>query len=451
MKYRFAIHSHTLVRLLVALPAVLLFAVSCVNDYDNCITPASEHTADPVKLRFTIVTRTAMDNHTRQTRAADISGEETGTAPENYLNLAGRDIRFLLFDGEQKLLREFTPDADITVAEGSANSNYVTYTVRATIAEPYFARAADGNLSFYIMVVANGKPYRQNAFALAPGTTTIKAIADQLVAFTLPTRTELPDGSSIGWVPSQPGEADGEYIPMAGLQQFTLPQGAFNGNNGPEGFVELSPENGNKDINMLRALAKIEVIDKIDITDNLANAPAGRVSVEKVELLGYCATGTVLPAYGQWNRNGVLETQQVEAPTMASSLAYRAPNSDYLATNQNNALIDFHQDKNATKSREDGCPVFSVYTTEYSLAAIGNAVRPYVRVTVQDPNGGNQGSRLYQLRLANYAGGTAEDDIDFLLRNHIYRYEITSVSSSIQVGYTVCPWDENRLDVPDFN
>ena len=252
-------------------------------------------------------------------------------------------------------------------------------------------------------------------------------------------------------LPSQPGEADGEYIPMAGLQQFTLPQGAFNGNNGPEGFVELSPENGNKDINMLRALAKIEVIDQIDLTDNLANAPAGRVSVEKVELLGYCATGTVLPAYGQWNRNGVLETQQVEAPTMASSLAYRAPNSDYLATNQNNALIDFHQDKNATKSREDGCQVFSVYTTEYSLAAIGDAVRPYVRVTVQDPNGGNQGSRLYQLRLANYAGGTAEDDIDFLLRNHIYRYEITSVSSSIQVGYTVCPWDENRLDVPDFN
>ena len=98
MKYRFAIHSHTLVRLLVALPAVLLFAVSCVNDYDNCTTPASEHTADPVKLRFTIVTRTAMDNHTRQTRAADISGEETGTAPENYLNLAGHDIRFLLFD-----------------------------------------------------------------------------------------------------------------------------------------------------------------------------------------------------------------------------------------------------------------------------------------------------------------------------------------------------------------
>jgi hypothetical protein len=451
MKYRFAIHPHTLVRLLVALPTVLLFAVSCVNDYDNCTTPASEHTADPVKLRFTIVTRTVMDNHTRQTRAADISGEETGTAPENYLNLAGRDIRFLLFDGEQKLLREFTPDTDITVAEGSANSNYVTYTVRATIAEPYFARAADGNLSFYIMVVANGKPYRQNAFALAPGTTTIKAIADQLVAFTLPTHTELPDGSSIGWVPSQPGEANGEYIPMAGLQQFTLPQGAFNGNNGPEGFVELSPENGNKDINMLRALAKIEVIDKIDIIDNLANAPAGRVSVEKVELLGYCATGTVLPAYGQWNRNGVLETQQVEAPTMASSLAYRAPNSDYLATNQNNALIDFHQDKNAKESREDGCPVFSVYTTEYSLAAIGDAVRPYVRVTVREPEG--EVEKIYRLRLATYTNGTAGEDnnISALLRNHIYRYEITSASTELEIQYTLCPMGEGIAQIPPFN
>ncbi len=451
MKHRFAIHTHTLVRLLAALPVLLLLVASCVNDYDNC--PAPQRDADPVKLSFTIVTRTSMET-TRQTRAADTNadGDIPGTAPENYLNLAGGDIRFLLFDEEQKLLREFTPDADITVVEG--NTNYVSYTVRATIAEPYFAQVAERVLSFYIMVIANGNSHKLNAFALAPNVTTIKDIADQCTAFTLPVGTPSagPSTANTGWTPSQPGQADGEYIPMAGLQQFTLPKGAFDGN-GAEGFVELSPEGSGKDINMLRALAKIEVIDRIDITGNVADAPEGRPSVQKVELLGYCATGTILPAYVQWNRNDVLETQQVVAPTMAASLAYRAPADDYTATVAN-SQIDFHSDAAATDGRADGCQVFSVYTTEYSQAAIpGTAVRPYVRITLSLPNedGTATTTKLYQLKLAEYNGGTAGANIAALLRNHIYRYEITAVRNELEIKYTLCPMGEEEVDIPPFN
>lgn len=450
MKYRLSKHIRTLARLLAALPALLLLATGCVNDYDNC--PAPERGSDPVKLRFTIVTRTPMGSNTRQTRAADIAGEQTGTAAENYLNLAGRDIRFLLFDNEQKLLRDFTPDADVTLA-AEDNSRYVTYTVRATIAEPYFARVATADTEFYIMVIANGRPYRLSAFGLAPGVTTIADVAGQLASFALPTEVivDPETGQRGGWTPSQPGNADGEYIPMAGLQHFTIRQGAFSGN-GPEGFVELSPENGSKDINMLRALAKIEVIDRIGITGHFDDAPAERAYVEKVELLGYCATGTVLPAYGQWNRNSVLETQQVIAPTMAAPVAYREPDSDYKNTVYT-SLIDFHEDQDAQNLRADGCPVFSVYVTEYARAAIAaGAVRPYARVTLHDPTlAGTEESKLYQLHLASYTGGSAGEDLSALLRNHIYRYEITAVRSTVNIGYTVCPWDTYDLDVPDFN
>lgn len=432
-----------MVRLMAAF-SLMLSAAGCVNEDDNCPDPGSG--SDTVKLRFTIVTRTPMNSSRQMSRAADISGEKIGTPAENYLNLAGRDISFLLFDGRQILLRNFTPDVDITPVDGT---NYVTYTVRATIAEPYFANVANADTDFYIMVVANGRPYGLSAFALAPGVTTISDVAGQLASFTLPTTYQDPvTFGTFGWIPSDPGDADGEYIPMAGLQYFTIAKGAFDAG-GPESFVELSPEGGAKDINMLRALAKIEVIDKIDIVDNFAGAPADRIAIEKVELLGYCATGTILPSFDQWNRNDVLETQQVIAPTMASPLAYRNPAANFESTTEG-TKIEFHEDAEAQAERTDGCPVFSVYTSEYSLDAIGSDNPVYARVTVQvAPND----SRLYLLRLASYTNGQPGDNIPDLLRNHIYRYEITDISleGTLTANWVVCPMSEVNITIPDFN
>lgn len=421
MKHLLSKHIRALLRLLVALPAMLTLT-GCVNDYGNCVDP--DGGPAPVKLRFTIVTRALPDSGTRQTRAADTDGNLPGTASENYLNIAGRDIRFLLFDENKTLLRDFTPNVDITPSDAS---NYIAYTVRATIAEPYFARVAEQEQTgFYIMVIANGRPYGLGAFGLAPGVTTIENVASQPASFTMPTSTEWPDGSRTGWMPSAPGNADGEYIPMSGLQYFTLQKGAFD-NSGPEGFVDLSPENGGKDINMLRAIAKIEVVDKIDILDKF---PGDRnIEMKKAELFGYCATGTILPSYIEWEKNDVgnPETQQVGQPTMASPLDYR-----------DNTTIDFFEDEAAQKAREDGCPVFSVYVPEYSRAAIGTAVRPYIRVTVQDVDIYHPNPKTYTFKLAS----STDVEIEALLRNHIYRYEVIAVGSTI--GYTVCPWDERE-------
>ena len=443
MKYLLSTPIRTLAHRLAVLPILLLLVTGCVNDYDNCPTPERE--SDPVKLRFTIVTHTPMSIDSRQTRAADITGDQTGTVSENYLNLAGHDIRFLLFDNKQKLLRDFTPNADITLADGD-NNKYITYTVRATIAEPYFANVATANTDFYIMVIANGRPYQLNAFGLTPDITTIEDVANQLASFTLKTYTivDTVTGKRNGWAPSQPGISDGEYIPMAGLQHFTLSQGAFDG--GPENFVEL-PEN----INMLRALAKIEIIDRIDIAGNFSDAPEKRIYVEKAELFGFCATGTVLPAYAQWNRNNVLETQQVESPTMASPMRYNPPTADINNPNWS-SLIEFHEDQEAQDARADGCPIFSAYVTEYSLKDITTALPPYIRLTVNDPDLTDEESKFYRVELASYTNGVAGDNRNALLRNHIYRYEITAISNnSLQINYTLCPMEDGTADIPPFN
>lgn len=436
MKYMFSNHIRTLALLLAALPVLLLLVAGCSNDRDDC--PQPDHDTDPVKLRFTIVTRPSSGSGTGQTRATDITDEQLGIDSENYLNLAGGDIRFLLFDGEQKLLRDFTPDAHTTLDTGG-NNNYVSYTVHATITEPYFANVATGDTDFYIMVIANGRPHQMTALGLTPGTTTIEDVSGQLITFVQKTYiiVDTETGRRGGWTLSEPGIANGEYIPMAGLQHFTLLQGAFD-RNGLEGFVDLSSGDGSKNINMLRAFAKIEVIDKIGITGHFDDAPKERFFVEKAELFGRCATGTVLPAYTQWYRNGVLETRQVDAPTMASPMQYIHPTNDIDGPNWN-SLIEFYQDEDAKAARKDGCPVFSVYVTEYSREAIDAIVSaetiypPYIRVTVNEPGKDkDDASKFYRIELASYTDGDAGEELPALLRNHIYRYVITSISSTPQ-------------------
>lgn len=81
---------------------------------------------------------------------------------------------------------------------------------------------------------------------------------------------------------------------------------------------------------------------------------------------------------------------------------------------------------------------------------------PFIEVTVSNPNSdGKDDSPVFKMKLANYNNGQAVDDgINFLLRNHIYRYEITGVNSEaniIDVGYTVCDWDRHEVDIPTFN
>ena len=89
-------------------------------------------------------------------------------------------------------------------------------------------------------------------------------------------------------------------------------------------------------------------------------------------------------------------------------------------------------------------------------------VKPYLVITLVDESSpdnsdGKETSFYKELKLTNYNdyGAPQGDGINFLLRNHIYRYEINSVSSSeaniIDVGYTVCNWDNYTVDIPTFD
>lgn len=115
---------------------------------------------------------------------------------------------------------------------------------------------------------------------------------------------------------------------------------------------------------------------------------------------------------------------------MASPMQYLPPTADINAPNWA-SLIEFYEDKDAQAAREDGCPVFSTYVTEYSYAAINSKLPPYIRVTINNPDTpDDKESGFYRIELASYSDkGEADKLLSALLRNHIYRYEIIRVNA----------------------
>lgn len=119
------------------------------------------------------------------------------------------------------------------------------------------------------------------------------------------------------------------------------------------------------------------------------------------------------------------------------------------------AVIHFVPDEYARQLRADNCPVFSCYLYEYDRSRITNSEQaPYMRVTTRGSAGLQDGESLVRpIRLATYTNGVADQNLQALLRNHIYRYEVIDVNefSEIELVWTVCPMDEATVDIPSFN
>lgn len=432
-----------------------VLAVSCSDaDRDTDPEPAPEFEA--VKFQFQIDMQSLVPGGSRS-RAITLPPEtQKGTLPENYLDL--KNIKFLFFDSEQKFLSEFTPDVK---PEGT---DYVRYDVTGIVQDQYFTNPQSNTVDFYILVLANYSQYSPEGFYVTKGTTLQQLFDVQQPRFQLPTIASpwwfphLEDLTADGVYPGAP-----QYIPMAGLQHFTVPAADFKSKE----RIDL-PE----DINMLRALAKIEVIDRIGASgtgDATIQLPAEqRSSIEKVELMGYYTLGTILPEFSQWNVGGDAETRYVSAPFVPTYIPYANP---YPFNSQDNTATNFRrnfgEDDVATAARADGCKVFSVYIPECKVPAadqqLVNGTYPiekgltkaWAQVTIQNPNGdsfGELSSVLYELKLTGYTNG-ASDEVDTpLLRNTIYRYEISSVSADIvNVTWTVCPMTPANIDIPGFN
>lgn len=422
--------------------ALAVAFTACVNENLQCPV---EHEDDSqgITIEFAMVTRNAMSSRSLIT---PLDGtREVGYAAENYLDLD--NLTFLLFDDQKKMLRTFKPDVIVTDDEAGP---YVKYKVTTFLHDNYFLKATTNSITFTIVVLGNYAGLSPEHFSFYIGQNLSDIFNQNKVAtFSAPVSN---NGKS--WIPSIFGDAvTGQqrgHIPMAGMQTFTVSLANLRASS-PDNPFDLSQggTSVNKWINMLRALAKIEIIDKIAFT---AGTPAASSSyVEKVELVGHTTRGSILPTYDQWTTSGT-ETQYVTTPSIPQSAEYVGitPEAGSLTVSHESMLLNFFNDKDATDNQEDGCKVFSCYLTEYNPAdaRVQSIPNMWMRLTVNSPNGSETpNSKLYRLEVAPYTN-SAPGAVMPILRNNIYRYAITGISATADLRLIVDDWD---LDETTWN
>lgn len=430
--------------------AIMLMAMaSCVNDSSDCpATPAAM--TEGVRLKFSIMT--GNDN---PVRGADTGGDLTGSGVENYLDIS--DIRYLIFDKNRQYLTDITPDTKTV----TANDRYSVYNVVAKITDKYFFDNLEGTVDFYIMTLANHSGWGIDMPRPERGDRMESLFEEGLTMTTLP---------RAGGLTADPAHLR-QYFPMAGLQHYRVP-GSMVATSSEGTPYDLSLATG-KDVNMLRALAKIEIIDKINIKegaifdDSDNQGQKGWMRIDKVELDGFMDRGNLLPSESRWNTNGVFETQQVSVSSVPKSAKYMTPPALYPDNSIDNDdskgyILNFVADEYARSLRRDNCPVFSGYVFEYSKFApqmdeVDTSRMPYFRVTTRGHTDRVSGevlaeSMVLPVRMAKYTNGSAspQDNLDALLRNHIYRFEISGIGQELNVKWTVCDMDRAYAEI-EFN
>lgn len=424
-------------RLLILSLAMAFAMVSCVFEYPEAYDVDEGKKA---YISFSIVTRGS-----GKTRA----GQEVPGAPaENYIDPS--KIKCLLFDGSELFLQDMTTVSRITAMSG----DFSLYEITAAVDDEYFRNNIQGMIDFHILVIANYSYWgiEDPGKSLVPGESSVKDCFERLGKMTVTPNPYALLNADQSWT--------NQRFPMAGIQSFHIPGGAL------ATTSESAPLNisgaGGKDIGMLRALAKIEVIDKINIADgavfdeNVDNTGENAcLRIDKLDVKGIMSVGGIVPDYPAWSVDGVCETRQVDKPSIPANATYKIPptlSEDGVITpdegkyDQDHA-ISFSFDSHATDMREDKCPVYSAYVFEYDKTGIDPTRQTYVEITTK--GGMGYESMFLPLRVAEYRDGHASsaDNLDWLLRNHVYRFEIHGIGQEINVKWTVCDMDTAESEI----
>lgn len=369
-------------------------AASCVNDNEPDCPPIGQ--ARQYVLNLRVVTSKAA---TRMTRAAGHDTEEA-TQAEDYIDIAGQDFLVLVFDGYGRLIQRFEPSSTV-IKQGQGAAYELSGVLGETSAN-----------EIQVAVVANcnsmGAGDAYDRFVL--GNTFLSEMYGDGTKwnFTLP----HPDG---GWQPSIEAK---RTIPMYGCSDAK-----------PLGAATQSADDKNRydlnlgEIKMLRAVAKIEIVDCL---------PEGVEIAPNVTLSAYNTQGRLIPDATKnpdWNKEGT----QVISPTLPEGVT-------------TDADLNFFTESESMTIGGKECKVYSAYVTEAKLTAN----RPHINLTVKDSDGQGTSSKDYQMAVDSYPISPTQG-LAVLLRNHIYRYEIKSASSnSLTVSYTICPMGSDTADIPAF-
>lgn len=393
-------NSHILVRLSIRAWALLVWivlsvcAVACDSEEEMSLP---EQPDGSMTVSISIKT-----NGSTGTRAADVY-DMIGIMEENTINVVDGDYRILLFDKDGWLVGRFDDIQPVTGEEQNVNQYVVTASLDKTL------------LDFTVVVLANWEQNGWHYPLLAESITTIDGLMVDV---------DCQFDVKEGWRPfHENGAVRTGGMPMFGMHSFSVSQEEAKKATG-DAPVNLS-ESERDVIWMVRSMAKIEVVDAMDkINDD--DYPR----LESVTFAPYMNAGKLIPdAFSNGNGERWNNGSQVGKVSLPAG---KTPVTGELALF---SIAD------ADTKREK----YVAYVAEQNL----NQQKAYLYITVRNRPDGITGDGLvtvtYELDVNQETGMR-------ILRNHLYRFNIKSVSSQlINVEYVVCPWSGYTVDIPVFD
>lgn len=166
-------------------------------------------------------------------------------------------------------------------------------------------------------------------------------------------------------------------------------------------------------INLLRAVAKVEVSFDTDVTNHY--------EISSLAVKNYNSTGDALPTGWKDCR----ETKDLDMETCINATA----------SNQK-ASLPFLENKDS-----DG--KYYIYVPEYNNAWHDSMGQSVVVVTLADKTGARAG-KTYEIPFCQYSGGApVANTVHSIVRNHIYRFNVAGVAvGSLLLNFKVADWDE---------
>ena len=192
-----------------------------------------------------------------------------------------------------------------------------------------------------------------------------------------------------------------EYIPMWGVQTIKN--------------LSLAPgvRNDLGTIYLLRSMAKVEVI--------MANS---EFEISAINIRGYNNMGKCLP--NGWNDEKTMTTTGLDLEGVFNPMP---------------TYVDDQMPAFKESITDDGFKCYTVYVPEYRNIAPDNqtSVTPStITVTIDGKD--------YDIKFKKYEDGSATNEAYNIVRNHIYRFNITGVNSAVDVGltlqYKVIDWQD---------
>jgi len=372
-----------LLHALCLLLAVTAGSCSQIYDAEGPCEQDSGH-GDRVSFKFKIYT----DEVKTASRALGVWEEDPANVAERILN--PNDMRVLVLNADGQIIKSVKPVA-LEYNDGISGDGY--YDIAVSFEDDYFDSLDDNaTITFRLMILANinsiGGIYTTDA--MTPGT-----LFEKLHE----TFTMSPD-----WFPSAT-----RGIPMFGYMEEIKERKSDLMN---YGGVYVG------DIDMQRAMCKVEVSDKI-VNAKVAADGLKYPRVTGVEMTSWRDRGNLRPFNLSY---ASLKTANIPNPTSAPTI-----------TTVQATYID-----------DDGAGVYRFYCPEAHLAEVAFRV-----AAILAPG---EETKYYDVSLAQYADGGMPNPIfgNDMVRNHIYRFDVNSFNTIADLTLTVADWghqiDEYTID-----